>query len=519
MNRYYSNNQYFWGGSEKRGLTFGGQQFDPPNGATGYSFQLPTSREEYSLTSISRITQAVSEAYSASEEMCLGTYLAAINACIRGKVGVKVTDDWYQPTNLFMVQIADSGSGKTPVNEFFKRPILEFQKQWNAENKDKLYLERVKLEQYKKRMKQLERKASKIDDVGEVDRYQQEIVDILKKMDTMSGGHELAMFVDDITNKSLIEALAQQKGRVAVMEAEASVFRHIVNAKPTSPIVDTLLKVFSGEPIQFNRSGECPISIEQPTLALNTMVQPSVIAHLARNKAIMGRGLIGRILFSVANGPHRPITTNKGVEASIRSEYTKIIHTILDRVEGTDGRIILNIDEDAKALFDRWSTTYKIVVPSPDSIIRESIRMEFIGKLLVHTINIAALISISDAAYNHESINIEAMRHAICIFGHYGEMFQKVLEMMIPDHGEKQALFFLSKIKYRSDINIFQSRDLQRMFRLKAREAENAIGWLLDRAAITPYDQVYAQPTGRPRNPEFLIDRRRCNELISQYGL
>lgn len=464
-------------------------------------------------TAIWRISQAVCTAYGVSYDMSCVACLAAINSALRGKVSVRVNADWVEPANAFIVLCAESGAGKSPVNAFFKAPLLNFQKNWNDTHKVRLCLERGRQTQLRKRVAALERKIAKLEDHAQIEKCVQEMAELREKAPCMPSGHELEIFVDDCTNASLIECMRQQGGRIAVMEGEASLFRHIVNAKPMSPIVETLLKAFSGERIQSKKSGEDSIVIEHPVLALNVMVQPPVVVQLGRNKDIMGRGLIGRILCCVMEKPFWKQNVEGAVQEVIKSEYSGIIQAILERVETSNEQIVLELDTDALKLWNAWRDevegtrcSREACAPAWD---------EWRGKAAKHLLHIAAFVHMFECPESRERINANVMQFAVQLADFFSEHYDKIVRLIYPERGEKIAIKVLGS-SMRSGFRRFQSRDLQRMFGVHRQEADAAIDWLCRQGAIIELPMSVGQRCGRPSSPAYGIVACVWDNLIAE---
>lgn len=467
-------------------------------------------------TAICRINEAVCAAFGVSEDMSGVACLAAINSVLRGKVSVKVNADWIEPANAFVVVCAESGAGKSPINAFYKAPLLAFQKKWNDTHRARFCLERSRLVQLKKRLAALERKIAKTEDDAKVEEWLQEMAALREEILCAPGGHELEIFVDDCTNKSLIECMHQQGGRVAVMEAEASLFRHIVNAKPMSPIVDTLLKAFSGERIQSKKSGESSTVIEQPVLALNVMVQPSVIVQLGRNKEIMGRGLLGRILFCASELPVGGREGGDAVPEAIKAEYAGIIQAILERVETSNEQIVLELDADALMLWEAWRDKIerRLCLRDEDA----SVWGEWRGKAARHLLHIAAFVHMFEYPESKVSIDANTMRLAVQLGDSFYEHYEKIVRLICPERGEKIAVKALRSRRLYEE-GRFQSRDLQRLFGVRRQEAGAAIDWLWRKEAVRElFPPRFGSRGGRPSSPEYEIVDDVWNDLAAHHG-
>jgi hypothetical protein len=452
------------------------------------------------------ICRAVQDSYGVPYDMCRFACFSAINSAVRGKVAIRVNDDWIEPANAFFVLCAESGAGKSPVNAFFKEPLLTFQQQWNESHSGEILQNKARALGNKKRIRALERQIEKQKDQAQFDKIVAEI-SALQRMSQVSAlrTRGLEIFVDDITNKSLLEVMAQQGGRVAVMEAEASLFRHFVNAKPLSPIVDTLLKAFSGEPVQLKRSGEDMLVIEQPSLAMNVMVQPAVLEELGRNKAIIGRGLFGRILFCVCN-PQPKYRGLAQIQSDLKAEYAETIHAILDHVESSKGRIVLSMDSEASSEWNCFVRSFEGLHKGMGDA--GEVIWEWCGKAAKHVLHLAAFIHMFESKGRWETIDRKSMSLAIqCARGFYSALLH-ALEIIFPESGVKLANKMLQCWVPIFELP-FTARDVQRTFGVElVRTANQAIDWLLRRGLIFPFlMSAQSGKVGRKHSQQYLVVR------------
>src|SRR5699024_10764360 len=114
-------------------------------------------------------------------------------------------------------------------------------------------------------------------------------------------------------------------------------------------------KGFSGEPVRVDRRGRAPEHIKSATITLGLMVQPSVLANLARNDAFQGRGLLARIMWAlpVSRVGRREIAPPP-VPDDVRDRYGQQVGTLAAELAGWlgDPAVIMLTDDAARRLLE-----------------------------------------------------------------------------------------------------------------------------------------------------------------------
>jgi hypothetical protein len=463
-------------------------------------------------TRFSRIADSVADSFNLSKELTTATLLAAVNSALRGKASITINQDWDEPVNAFFLVCAESGGGKSPSNNFFKQPQLNFQTEWNEQNKNLYLRASVDKKYFAQKLKKHTQQAAELDygNPKALEQYHAETTRLTEAYEKALRCQPLELFVDDVTNKSLIEAMSRQDGRIAIMEPEVSAFRHIVRAKEVSPILDTILKSFSGERIQLNRAGEPALTIERPILALNIMVQPPIMVQLAKNKAIQGRGILGRFFVTIVEKPrysrfrHDPIE----VPPEVRFEYQDTIYKILTTVEKSKDLLSFSLSDEATEAWLAVKDDVESSIPHnpPPGY------GEWKAKAGKHLLHLACLVHIFEHQASNTIIDKRSFELAELLFNFFDKNMWSMLRFMYPEIDFLVAVKALSSGKL-YNMGEFSARDMQRALgTYNSTQIAQGIDWLLDNRAIDPIEHRHIENSakttmhvGRKKSPTYKI--------------
>jgi hypothetical protein len=232
--------------------------------------------------------------------------LSVVSAASAGKFRVGPSDEYTEPVNIYTATVLDSANRKSAVFSHAMAPLLE------AEHRE-VDLRAPQVREYErnkrileKRIKKSEENAAKASD----ERDQQRNCEFARQAD-----EELASLqpctmpkfvIDDCTIEKVAMILAEQGGKIAVMNAEGGIFDLMAGRyNRGQPNFEVFLKGHSGDQIRVDRVGQNrpPIFVEIPSITMGLAVQPEVIRGLGRIDQMRGRGLPARVLFAIPESP------------------------------------------------------------------------------------------------------------------------------------------------------------------------------------------------------------------------
>jgi replicative DNA helicase len=112
---------------------------------------------------------------------------------------------------------------------------------------------------------------------------------------------EPRLAVDDISPEKLCDVLGDNGGRILIASPEGGTFdlmagRYSPNATPN---LDIYLKGYSGDDHLVDRVGREGRRVESPLISMALTAQPEVLRGLAKRPGFRGRGIIGRLWYSI----------------------------------------------------------------------------------------------------------------------------------------------------------------------------------------------------------------------------
>ena len=85
-------------------------------------------------SSVRPYVEAVAESTQTPVDMAATAALAVLATCIQGKYRVQAKPDWIEPTNLYILIIADPAERKSAVTSLMVRPVEIYESEYNKQH-------------------------------------------------------------------------------------------------------------------------------------------------------------------------------------------------------------------------------------------------------------------------------------------------------------------------------------------------------------------------------------------------
>ncbi len=250
-----------------------------------------------------------------------------------------------EQTQLFTCVSLPPGERKSPVFKEICRPFARWEKEENERRK--LLIERRKTEREIR-----ERAKRKAIEKGEE-------AEALRLTDELLSLPEIApvqLFASDATPEALAPLLKDNGERIALMDAEGSIFASLAgkynNGKSD---FDTLLHGYNAETIRCNRIGRGVVTVESPSITAVLTVQPSIIREIFNNDAMRERGFLARWLFAQPEPKvGSRIIHEDGMSEESRAAYDERIYFLLNKPR-SEHPVPLLLTPQAREYFHNWS--------------------------------------------------------------------------------------------------------------------------------------------------------------------
>jgi hypothetical protein len=259
----------------------------------------------------------------------VGIFSASIGAGVQVKSGPeRVTRG-----NLYIVAIAESGTGKSESFRHVARPFQEFERErcdaWRTGSLPALRAEKNLLDSEIGRLKK-----ENIGDSAEHERIRQLLQEKMEALEKIESALHAPVFsVEDATTEKLALLLSEQGECLASLSSDAgSVVNNLLGRYSKGGRTDDniYLKAFSGDSYQVHRVGRGPVLLNSPCLTLLWLLQPDKIETLLNTPSLTVGGLMSRLLLSDTKcQPQLIVDGIQPILINVITAYEKLIRGML----------------------------------------------------------------------------------------------------------------------------------------------------------------------------------------------
>lgn len=414
---------------------------------------------------VADMVDAVAENTQTDSAMAGMAALSVLAAAVAGYVKINSVSNHTEELTLYTATVAHPGERKSSVMKAMTEPLRELQQELVTEVKDKRAqaLAQARIEQ--KAADQAEKVAS----MADLGNRAQAIADAQSAVTRAEQARDAVparprLLVDDVTPEELVTLMEGQGGRIALLSAEGGVFGMIAGRYSREPNIDVYLKGYDGEPIDVDRRGGEPISIERAVLAIGVALQPGVIAKAMENSPVSARGLIQR--FSFAQPPsrlgHRKIETPP-IPDAVTTAYRDGVRKLVTDGRSASETVILTLSPAARRAYaDLAGRVEPLLEPESNAFttIIEQWRSKHVGRVM----RIAGLIHVAQCGVQ---ANVAVQPHAIEAADRIGEYLWETAESTFAQAAqteeERDAQYLLDRIRARFNMEAkVKTRDLLR---------------------------------------------------------
>jgi hypothetical protein len=331
--------------------------------------------------------------------------LGTLSAAVAGRVEVHVRSGWREPVNIYTAAILPPASRKSPAYAAMTAPLREWETEEVRRQAPLVLAARDVLDVADKHLERLKTDATTPPGKGrprptadEIENARAELEAARAKMPP--DGRLLA---GDITPEAMVQRMAAQGGRLAILEPEPGPLQLVAGRYSDSARLDELKKAWSGETLTVDRVGRSPVRVERPALALVLCLQPGVLARLQNRDAFRVEGVLGRFLWvQPAHGlGHR--LTGRNVprrDEGAAGAYARLVRRLAGLApavdaDGTQRPHVLRFDEGALGVLEAFEG--EIEPELADGARCEPVR-DWAGKCLGQAVRVAALLELAARA-------------------------------------------------------------------------------------------------------------------------
>ena len=453
---------------------------------------------------IADYVNAVAESTQTPPDMAGTAALAVIALAMQGKYKVRAKEDWVEPVNLYVVNVAEPAERKSAVISLMTKFMSDFEAEYNKQLSAALQVNQMA-------KKVLERKkAAIIEKVSKGKAAEKELEEVGEEIANFVEMYPLRLYTDDVTTEKLTSLLAESGGTAGLVSAEGGIFDLLAGIYSKNVNIDVFLKAHAGDSLRVDRIGRSSETIQHPALTVLLAVQPSVLSGMMQNSTFRGRGLTARFLYCM---PTSRVGSRKyrsdPIPSSVSMTYEFTIRDLLEEKAG-DAPKIIPLSAEADRLLEEFSNEL-------EPKLREEYGdfSDWAGKLAGAVLRISALLCRAAVMVSNPfemnaadlEVSGETMANAIRIGRYYLEHARAAYSLMGADPVVKQCRYVLSAIsKYGlAEVN---RRDIMRICRSfkTAEEVQPVLNRLAEYGYLAVKDDGNYSTGGRPANLTYLVN-------------
>ena len=230
--------------------------------------------------------------------------LGAFATAAAKKYRVQIGDAFSEPLNDYFLTAMPPGSRKSPTFSAIFKPLELYQQRLSEREAATIAraIERRKVEEA--RLAEIRKQAAREKDPTNREALTKEAENLAENMTTVPAPPRILAM--DVSPEKLSSLCCENEGRIALYDSEGGALFDMIcgkyGAANAGPNVEFYLRAHAGDPIQTDRMGRISEGTDSAALTLVLTCQPSVLRDLGDKKALRGRGLLARFLYSMPGG-------------------------------------------------------------------------------------------------------------------------------------------------------------------------------------------------------------------------
>ena len=432
----------------------------------------------------------IAYAFQVPEDLPAMLALGTLSTILAGHVKVNLTGSaWTEHVNLYLVSALLPGSGKSPVFKVMTKPALAVEKESRATAKKNLNEYEMARRLNEQRIKNNETIAVK-GSTAEQRIAEDAIKDLLDTLDTQVRPSAGYLVSEDITPEALVEELAANGGRMALLSSEGGVFdmmagQYVDKGKATNLAV--YLQGWSADSVRRKRTKGEAIVIDEALLTVCVTTQPGVVEALGANRELVTKGVPVRFMFSVPPslvGFRDRRRVLEDIDSIINATYQDTMTEIGLAALGTDQITMLRTTTAAGERFLEWDQIREDQQRPGETL---AARAEWAAKLRATVLRCCGIFHTADRTRG-DLIDVDVVERAI-VLADYWMAHADVVEKMWSDDQVTARARTIVRWSIDNDTPEFSLRDITVAKRGTFPTAEDAVSplqALVDRGWVTP---------------------------------
>lgn len=433
----------------------------------------------------------------------------------RFKVDPGVKAVYQKGINLYTMTVMESGTGKSEIMNVLKKPVEDFQRDYNKKYKEQIEMDanwqNVLRDRVEKTKKQCVNGKAEYSDLEKVQ----------KEFSTFKPVKNLRCMTDNVTSEALENLLAENNGVMSVVSTEGGVIDIMGGrySKDGSSNIDVYLHGYSNESLDKDRAGQGHVHVDNLYLTVNFSIQPTVLKDFMR-KDFIEKGMTSRFIYSIPKEvDERCLGNSPDIDPLVLANYENKIRDIMSIKRNEHELYELCFSKEAEQLMVAYNDQNIQKRIKEDLACIKRVARRVIGQ----TIRLAGILHLMEhgsGAVEKREISAETVKKAIRLTDYFLE-HTKAAHKTVEDSEEVQNLKYVWE-KCRALKKPVVPHDVLREScrgRLRTNEEQRPyIGGLIERGYLRelPADKKEKGKDGRPRAVRYGINPLLYDEVLGK---
>lgn len=266
------------------------------------------------------------------------------------------------------------------------------------------------------------------------------------------------LFVEDATEEALSKLMRENGERIAIISDEPLLFSLMSGGKDKRPVLESMLKGYSGGTIKVNRITRESIVIYRSQLSVAIASQPSALRSFLDNKELEGRGAHSRFLYCPCRnyaGTGKRGYLQDPIAPEISECYHNHITALLLDAQKRERR--LTLWGDATEMFEKYYSALDRM-QGPDGVFSDD---PWAGKHAGRTLRLAAYLHCAENLKT-DRVSAGTMERAVRLSEYFTEayLYAKGMTSAYEEREKLRKLFYRMNSQGKP---ILEFRDIQRL--------------------------------------------------------
>jgi len=279
--------------------------------------------------------------------------LGIVSVAVGGRAEVQVQDGWREPVLLWVACVLPPGQQKSPTLRRLRLPLDKAERRLHETTAKQVATRWAEREIAEKRARKLaEKAAASTDPAVEV-----EALEARCHLEGLEEMYPPRLTAGDVTPEALTRMLAEQQGRLGLVDAEGGAFGTIAGRYNSgTPKIDEVNKGYDLDAIKVDRVGRPTLLVDRPAVTLVLTVQPDVIREAGAQPALRERGLLDRFTYAV---PVPTVGTGRElrppvVPDEVAAGWAVLVDELVGLTADGEEPVVLGLSEEAWRLHTEW---------------------------------------------------------------------------------------------------------------------------------------------------------------------